>query len=255
MKSSIRIFGLTLYPYSLFMIAGACVCLGLFAFTTVRHRKDCAEENAFAIEMLIVSIAAALPAAILLDALFKWGEYGKFRFKGATFYGGLLGGIAIFPLLLSLRKNRRVSVYDRLCDLAPCIPAGHFFGRIGCFLGGCCFGSPTDCIFGVTFPPGSVPYEFYGGLVSVHPTQLYEAAALAWLTAFLFFVKKNRFALYLMLYAVIRFHVEFFRADDRGTFFELPLSPAQVISIFLFLLGGVISFIGIFRKRRSGRRT
>lgn len=251
MKSSVRIFGITLYPYSLFMIAGACVSLGLFALISLRRHKDCSEENVFAIEMLIVSLAAALPAAILLDALFKWGEYGTFRLKGATFYGGLLGGLLLFPLLLSFKKNRKVSVYRRLCDLAPCIPAGHFFGRVGCFFGGCCFGAPTDCIFGVTFLPDSLPYEFYGGFVSVHPTQLYEAAGLACLSVFLFFTKKYAFPFYLMGYAALRFIVEFFRADDRGMLFGLSLSPAQAISLVLFLAGATLLFVKIFRKNKQ----
>lgn len=137
-----------------------------------------------------------------------------------------------------LRKGRTVSVYVRLCDLAACIPAGHCLGRIGCFLGGCCFGKPTDRPFGVVFPPGSLPYELYGEEVAVHPTQLYEAAFLFVLFFILFFVGKNfELPLYLSLYGIGRFIIEFFRNDDRGALFGSLLSPAQIVSCFLIVAG------------------
>lgn len=239
MINSFTLFGLTLYPYTLFMISGIAVCLGLYSFLTVRRHREDSEGNLFAIEMLIVSAAAALPSAILFDALFKIAEKGKFELEGATFYGGLLGALALFPILLSLKKGRKVKIYSRLCDLAPCIPAGHFFGRIGCFFGGCCYGVPTDGPFGVVFPEGSYAYKAYGN-VAVHPTQLYEAAYLLVLFIFLITMgKKSAFPLYLMLYGVGRYAIECFRGDDRGGL-GLPISPAQAVSLILFILGGVL---------------
>lgn len=255
MASSFRLFGIVLYPYSLFMIAGAGVFFGLFARSCGKRRKGCFEENAFAVEMLFIATAAALPAAMLLDSGFHWLSTGRFVIRGATFYGGLIAAVGLYPLLLRLKKKRTVGIYERMCDLASAIPAGHCLGRIGCFFGGCCFGKPTDCIFGVTFPAGSAPYEYYGGAVSVHPTQLYEAAYLLLLFVFLWrFGKDRAFPLYLILYGTGRFFIEFLRGDERGALLPF-LSPAQTLSILFVLVGIFVLFwrrkIGNAQKKSS----
>lgn len=241
MARSFALFGITFYPYSLLMAAGVGVTLALFAFLTFRRHGGCAGESIFALEALIVATAAALPAALFFDALFKWMETGVFSFDGATFYGGLLGGLALFCVVMKCKKNKTVSLSERLNDLAPAIPAGHCLGRVGCFLGGCCFGKPTCGPFGVVFPEGSLAWEYYGGKVAVHPTQLYEAAFLALLALFLlFFAKKRAFPLYCLTYGAGRFLLEFLRGDDRGALLFLPLSPAQGISLCLFALGAAL---------------
>lgn len=251
MASSFTLFGLTFYPYTLLMIAGVGLTVGLFAGITVHRHKGLGEENSFAIEALLIALAAALPAAMLLDALFKWVERGEAVFGGATFYGGLLCALPLFSAVLRFKKGRAVPLRERLSDLAPCIPAGHALGRIGCFLGGCCFGKPTDCIFGVVFPAGSLPYEHYGGAVKIHPTQLYEAVFLALLAFCLWrFSKKNAFPFYLIFYGAFRFLIEFLRDDDRGSLIP-GLSPAQFLSILLLLLGAALLVYPHLRRRKT----
>lgn len=248
MKSVFSVFGLELYPYTLFMIVGVGVCLGWFSFITVRRERGKEAENVYAIEMLVVAAASALPFSMLFDALFKLGERGEFVFSGATFYGGLLGAVALWIPLLALRKGRKTPIYDRLCDLAFAVPAGHFFGRIGCFFGGCCYGRPTDLPFGVVFPEGSLPYEAYGP-VPLHPTQLYEAALLlALFVALCFIPRRHALPVYLVGYGAGRFLLEFLRGDPRG-FYGLPLSPAQCVSLPLIAVG-----IAIFLVRRGKKR-
>lgn len=251
MASSFTLFGVTFYPYTLLMIAGVGLTVGLYAGITVYRHRDCGEENSFVIEVLLIALAAALPAAMLLDALFKWAERGEFSFGGATFYGGLLCALLLFSAVLRFGKHRTVSVRDRLSDLAPCIPAGHALGRVGCFLGGCCYGKPTDCIFGVIFPAGSLPYEHYGGAVKIHPTQLYEAVFLAILSLFLWrFCKKNAFSLYLIFYGIFRFLIEFLRDDDRGALIP-GMSPAQFLSILLVLLGAALLLRPLIGRKKE----
>ena len=131
MLPSFTLFGLTLYPYSLCMIAGATLCFVLLFVRTLRRYPDVLDENLFAVSAFVVSAAVALPAAMVTDALFKVVERGEFRLDSATFYGGLLCALLLYPVALSLRKDRKVSVYARLCDLAACIPAGHCLGRVG----------------------------------------------------------------------------------------------------------------------------
>lgn len=247
---SFTLFGLTFYPYSLFMIAGVGVTVGLFTGLTVHRHKGLLRENSFAVEALLIALAAAFPAAMLLDALFKFAEYGEFVFGGATFYGGLLGALAIYLPILRFGKGRSVSVSERLCDLAPCIPAGHCLGRIGCFFGGCCYGKPTDCAFGVVFPEGSIPYENYGA-AKLHPTQLYEAAFLLLLALFLWrFAKKRAFPLYCVLYGAFRFLIEFLRGDDRGAFLS-GLSPAQSLSLLLVAVGAALLLLSAVRRTKK----
>lgn len=251
MFQKFKIIGITFYPYSLLLIAGAVVCFLLFMWLCFKRHNDSFNENLFAMSMLVISMGVAVPASMLVDSLFKYIKSGKFDFGASTFYGGLLVALALFPLLLKLKKKREVPIYDRLCDLAPCIAAGHCLGRIGCFLGGCCFGSPVSAPLGVVFPENSAPYEYYGGAVAVHPTQLYEALFLFCLFLFLFFfAKKDAFPLYLILYGAGRIFIEFFRNDDRGGT-GLPLSPAQLISIILIIVGSVIFAVKANRVKKE----
>lgn len=251
MKSSFSLFGITLYPYTLLMVLGAAVSLVLYAALSFRRHRNAGDENLFAVEMLIISVAVALPASMLADSLFKIREKGYFEFEGATFYGGLLCALIIFPLLLCAKKKRTVCIYDRMCDFATCIPAGHFFGRIGCFLGGCCYGIPTDGPFGVIFPEGSIPYETYGD-TPLHPTQLYEAFYLLILFFILMFCgKKRALPLYLILYGIGRYAIEFLRGDDRGQIGNIPLSPAQIISLLLIVAGCTILIINAIQENKK----
>ncbi len=243
MLQSFKVAGITFYPYSLFLIAGAVVCFLMFYFLTFKRHRECFDENLFAMQALVISMGIAVPSSMLADSLFKFLESGIFKLGGATFYGGLLAAISVYSILLCIKKNSKVTVYERLSDLSVCIPAGHSLGRVGCFFGGCCFGKPTDCVFGVIFPEDSIPYNYYGKLIAVHPTQLYEAFLLIAIFIFLvIFGKNNSFPLYLILYGTVRIFIEFFRNDFRGSI-GLPLSPAQLISLLLVLTGAtVISF-------------
>ncbi|MCM1289355.1 MAG: prolipoprotein diacylglyceryl transferase [Corallococcus sp.] len=250
MVRSFQIFGITFYPYSLLMVAGAVVCFLTYMYLSYTRHKEAKNENIFVVEMVVVSLGAALPAAMLVDSLFKYFETGVFKFGAATYYGGMLFAVAVFSVILCCKKRKQISLYERLSDLAPCIAIGHFFGRIGCFLGGCCFGAPTDSCLGVVFPKGSIPYEYYGGAVKIHPTQLYEAAYLLALFFLLFFAfKKDAFPMYFILYGVGRTFIEFFRNDDRGSLYALPLSPSQFISLVLIVVGGVV--LALHRRNKA----
>ncbi|MDE2290566.1 MAG: prolipoprotein diacylglyceryl transferase [Elusimicrobia bacterium] len=123
---------------------------------------------------------------------------------------------------------------------------GHWVGRIGCFLNGCCHGKPTTLPWGVVFtnPAADMDPRFLG--VPLHPTQLIEAAGeLAiglWLArAALPRIRSKRwrqgtaFILYVLLYSALRFSDEFLRGDDRGVFLSPILSPSQWVSAAAFL--------------------
>ena len=168
-------------------------------------------------------------------------------FGGIVFYGGLIGGI--FTGFILVKRNRKYSVHVDI--VAACIPLFHFFGRIGCFLGGCCYGIESS--FGFTYRYSLI--ESANG-VNRFPVQLLEAL----FNITLFFVLdrlrrlgmfKNRILLvYLVCYAVARFFLEFLRGDSYRGFF-LGLSTSQIISILILCF--VFGFI--LKTRYSGKKS
>jgi phosphatidylglycerol:prolipoprotein diacylglycerol transferase len=146
---------------------------------------------------------------------------------GLVYYGGLIG--AFFTALTYL-KVRRLPVWSYGDVIAPGLALGQVTGRMGCWFNGCCYGRESRA-FGVVFPA-------LGDNVPRLPTMLYEAAFCLALSAFLtwFWRRKSYpgqvFWLYVLLYAVWRFGVEFLRGDsERGVLISDALSPSQWISL------------------------
>jgi len=168
---------------------------------------------------------------------------------GLIYYGGLIGAGLALAVFARMRREKLMSVVD---FVMTSIPLGHFFGRIGCFLNGCCYGGAYSGIFSVAYPRDSMPWKEQlrdGAITSgmdttcpVHPVQLYEAAFNLCLFFLLGWAYRNRkadgrvTALYLMTYPVGRFFFEFFRGDARMPAIA-GLSVAQAISAGLFVLG------------------
>src|SRR3954447_660553 len=102
---------------------------------------------------------------------------------GIVFYGSIIGGTAPFFLRKSLPPSPLLPYLD---VIAPSLAIGTMFGRLGCFLNGCCFGDRCDNLpWATSFPRLSPPWsdQFHGGLIAsgapwslpVHPTQIYSA--------------------------------------------------------------------------------
>ena len=156
---------------------------------------------------------------------------------GLVFYGGLIFAIAVFFVWCGVRRERVAPVADLFVTI---IPLAHAFGRVGCFFYGCCYGRDSDAWCAVVFPKFSPSwYEHGQRMVSVLPTQLFEAAALLVLFAVLLALylrfRRGTCAAYLIGYGVIRFCLEFARGDPRAAFWGLSIG--QVISIGLVLAG------------------
>ena len=234
---------ITIEIFSILVTLGVVVMILMFMTRAIKKYHYNEMSVYFAVQMLMIALVVGYVGAIFFDALFKIPDNGEFVLKGATFYGGLIAGVPTFVLLMSLFDKSSTKTIDWLNILAPCMVIGHMFGRIGCFLGGCCYGKETDSWLGVTFPHGSPAHTEHGGLVNVFPTQLFEAVGL-----FIIFiimvkiVKKNQFIFYLISYGITRFIIEFFRGDDRGSLF-VWLSPAQTISLLLIGLGITMSIL------------
>lgn len=177
--------------------------------------------------------------------------WAKFYNGGLAYYGGLLVGTA--AALWVLRRDKLPLL--RVMDVTMIgVAMGLFFGRIGCFLAGCCFGTVTDHPPGVAFPEWSPASEAqfrdgqlaHPGMVSlpVHPTQLYEAVGCLVISVALsqWAPRHQRFhgqttLLFLLSYAALRFGIEFVRADDRGIFFGLSTSQWLSLAIAAAALG------------------
>lgn len=167
-------------------------------------------------------------------------------FGGAVFYGGLIGGSLAAALYLRTEKESFHAHAD-ICAMA--IPFFHAFGRIGCFVSGCCFGIEMEG--GFVYHHSPIP-EANG--VPRFPVQLVEAGFNALLFGALLLclckgkLKGKLFYLYLLVYSTGRFLLEFLRGDAyRG--FVGCLSTSQFISVFLFVFA-VIAFI-VTRKKKT----
>lgn len=155
---------------------------------------------------------------------------------GMSWFGGFAGGILAGLLVMHRKRLPKVAV---LAAATPALAVGHAIGRIGCFLVGDDYGRPTDLPWGVAFPEGVPPTT-----LPVHPTQLYEAAALVPLAFLLFRWRRlgrpDTFVLggYLLWAGAIRFAIEFLRVNERvvGVFSVAHLASLAAIATGMALL-------------------
>lgn len=234
-----------------FTIMLICGILVMFFLVHVNLRNDPSRENEEAFifpKMVFCGVSGCFWAAVF-DSAFKFRENGGFVIEGITFYGGLLGASISLLLILHLTKHKTgYTVNDWFSNLTIPFIGFHICGRIGCFLGGCCYGKVTDSFVGLHFP--DIPeYGIYHDGMKCYPTQLFEAAALLGILAAVIKTKK-KFQTYLFLYAVARFLIEFYRGDDRGYIFE-QISPAQTISIMILLSLAGIQLVSYLKKQQD----
>ena len=164
--------------------------------------------------------------------------------RGGVFYGGFLLAVIASAIYLRLRDLPGWRVAD--C-VAPGLALAQGLGRIGCFLAGCCWGSPTNLPFGVTFTSEQA-HNITGVPLNIrlHPTQLYEAALTLSAIPFLLWLRKHKafdgqvVLIYVLYYAVVRFFLEFFRGDPRGYYFNDVLSTSQLISLVIIPIAALL---------------
>jgi len=225
---------------------GLMVALGYAAgiLYIMRRAKPFGFDKEALSDLVFYSVVCGMLGAKLFYVFTYWGSFGEgfaaraayalrtFQY-GFVFYGGLIFGAAAFWAVARAKKLPVLSAADLF---APALALGHAFGRVGCFLAGCCHGRPSSSFFAVTFtdPVCEVSPHLLG--VPLYPTQLMEAAGnLAIFLVLDAALKRRRgtgfvVALYAALYSVQRFLIEFLRGDDRGAL-HLGLSPAQWISL------------------------
>lgn len=244
----INILGITLPMYGIMAIVGFAAALFAAVKLTMVYSLPKQDLLFGAVYMVIGIIIGAkimyfityIPGIIKhfdVVAEYPW-ETIMLVFSGYVFYGGLIGG-AIGIVIYA--KQYKLKVLQFADVIAPVIPLFHGFGRIGCFLGGCCYGMEYHGPLAVKFPYNELIPEL--NQTERFPVQLLEAGLNFILFGILYYYgfKKRKsgktLGLYLLCYTVIRIVTECFRGDIVRGVSSGGISTSQIISLLLIPLG------------------
>lgn len=225
------------YSYGVFIALGALAGVWYMA---VRGKKELGLTFDQANNLFLLIFVAALVGGKLFLFFEDPSGYARNPMKllggrGFVFYGSFL--LAIPTMLWFFRRNK-LNTYQMLDIMAITTCLVHMFGRIGCFMAGCCHGTPTSGIFGVTYIDPACSADPLN--VPLHPTQLYESAFIGMVMIYLFYLRGRKkfhgqlFLTYLFLYGIGRFVLEYLRGDlARGFVVEDILSNSQFIALII----------------------
>jgi phosphatidylglycerol---prolipoprotein diacylglyceryl transferase len=221
-----------------------------------RQLRELNLREEYAADVVAAAVIGGIVGAKLWYVALTRDPGALFSRGGLVWYGGFIGG-ALAVILNSWRL--RVPLRWTMQLAAPALAAAYALGRVGCFLVNDDYGAPTSLPWGVKFPQGSPPSTAANlegfrvavppntdpaTVLAVHPTQLYEVAAMLVAFAVLWVLRKKRkpvgwlFGVYLVFAGIERFLVEILRAkDDR---LLGPFTIAQLTSVILVLLGTVL---------------
>lgn len=249
MFNDIKIGPLTLHMYGFFIGLGFLSALIISSYRA--KKKDLSEDIVLGIVYCAV-IGGMLGCRLLFyiteipniihDPSILW----DFK-NGYVVYGGIIGGIITSMVYCRMKKVIFLDYFDLV---APTISFAQCLGRIGCFCAGCCYGKPTDAWYGITFKSSN----YAPNHIKLVPTQLISSIGDFIIFAILMLYSSTKpkrgrtAAMYIMLYGIGRFLVEFLRYDYRGS--VGPLSTSQIISIAMVVIGRVM--YGVAGKRDSG---
>lgn len=241
--------GLTLYDVCLCI--GIAACFAAFGILSDKIRIP-AKNQTFAALCGVFGVALGYGSAVLFQAFYNIKERGEFIIDGetgATFYGGLIGGAAVFLAIyfiaghFKFKDRSHVRYFFPIANVAAaCIALAHSIGRLGCLFAGCCHGPRTQAWYGIMMH-GSEGYHKYV------PTQLMEAIFLLMLFGFLTIQlaarKRNvcNLSSYLIFYGVWRFLIEYLRADYRGDTLVDWLTPSQLTAILMVIIATGLIFV------------
>lgn len=247
--------------YGLMIVIGFLCGIWL---ATHRAKKEGIDKEII-MDLSFYLLLSALIGSKLLHVIIFWQDYYEqfpsliahpaaiFEFLGSglVFFGGLLAAV---PTGIYYLKKHHLPIWQMADIFAPAIPLAHGFGRIGCFLAGCCYGKACDL-------PWAVEFHNHDSLaildVPLHPTQLYSSLFNFSLCILLIilspYLKKygQLFGTYMLIYPLGRSFIEFFRADARGSLFGGLVSTSQFISILIFF--AAIFFLWWLRKNGTLR--
>jgi phosphatidylglycerol---prolipoprotein diacylglyceryl transferase len=251
-KVAFDLGGLTIYWYGVLVAAGFLA--GIWTASRRAPRSGIPGERVADLGPWL--ILGAIVGSRLLFVVSYWEEEfaGRpfwevfmIRNGGLVFYGGFIGAALAHVLYC---RWKRIPLWKMADVLAPSIALGYFFGRLGCLMNGCCYGAPCDLPWAIRFPIGHETYP-----EAVHPTQLYESFSGLLIYLGLAWGYKHKrfdgevFGWYLVANAVVRFGVEFFRADYEVRYLGGWATPAHLVA--LLVLGGGVALLRIQGRQRS----
>lgn len=224
-----------IYTYGFMIAVGVAVAVW---YLVNRGKKEVKLAFDQANNLFLVIFAAAFIGGkvfLFFEDPSRYAHNPKYLFTGSgfVFYGSFLFAV---PAMLWFFRRNKLPVYPMLDIMAVVTCLVHMFGRIGCFMAGCCYGKPTAAFFGVTFTDAACQARPLN--TPLYPTQLMEAGYILLIMVFLLWVRGRKqfhgqlFLLYLILYATGRFVLEYFRGDvSRGFIIDGYLSHSQFISL------------------------
>ena len=229
--------GWPVYAYGVLLAIAYLAALQLAVVRARQRGIDGSRIMDLGIYLIIAALVGAKLMLILVDFEYFMdnpGEILSIVRAAGVFYGGLIAAVGV---ALWLVRKYELPMWTTADLFAPGIALGHVIGRFGCLLAGCCFGKPSSAPWAVTFTDPAAAANAGTPLgIPLHPTQLYDAGAeLLILTVLLATERKGRpfpgrtFWLYILLYGISRFIVEFFRGDDRGLI--AGVSTSQFVSL------------------------
>ena len=226
----ITIGPVTIYGYGLMIGIGVMLAM----IIGDKRAKKLGLNGEMVYGLTVAAVVFGFLSAKVLFIITQWKDFiadpvSFLSTSGFVVYGGLIGGIATAIIYCKLKGSNGIDYIDLM---SPSVAIAQGCGRIGCFLAGCCYGRQTDGPFGVVFTHS----DFAPNGVKLIPTQLMMSAGDFLIAAILlWYSSKQRkrgqiTLLWLILYSIGRFIIEFFRGDDRGT--VGALSTSQFIAIF-----------------------
>jgi phosphatidylglycerol:prolipoprotein diacylglycerol transferase len=212
-------------------------------------RRKGLDEDAIVYVILVALVAAILGARMLYvlehipEYRRQWSSVFAVWQGGLTLYGGVVAG-TVAGLWMARRSG--LPVWGTADALAPSIALGTAFGRVGCFLNGCCYGRPTDLPWGVVYPADSFPgIEF--GATPIHPSQIYASLAGLLIFAGLWAARRRLavpgllFWAFIIAFAFVRILLDLTRAFEPGAVIgrigPVSVSESQFISLAMILFG------------------
>ena len=239
------------YSYGLMIGLGALLAIFVSEWRAKRRGLDGELVFSAAVWGLFAGLLGAKLTFIASNIKYLFSDPGYvLGTDGFTVYGGVVLGILVGGLIV---RRKKVDVPLYLDLVIPQIALAQGFGRIGCFLAGCCYGKPTDAAWGVIFPPEAIAPSG----IPLIPTQL--ISAIGDFLIFIILLLLSNYAadkfqppamsgMYLILYGIGRFAVEFLRADPRRT--ALGLTSNQYVSIIFVAVGIALIVYGAKRAKR-----
>jgi phosphatidylglycerol:prolipoprotein diacylglycerol transferase len=238
-----QIGSFTLPSYGLLVAIAFLTALGLASRFAKRRGMNPETIVNLGVYCALVGMLGAKLLMIALDPEFRTHPGEIFTWatlqSAGIFFGGFIAALLFAFVYMRAQKLPVLAT----CDVfAPGVALGHGIGRLGCFAAGCCWGKPTHLPWAVTFSNPDATTGVPLG-IPLHPTQLYEALAEAFICLFLVRMlnREHRegavIGFYLLFYGLVRFGVEFLRMHDASNPLGGPFTLEQWISLALAVAG------------------